>query len=113
ESETVLFANGGSGKDVNRKIEISHESTDHRELLEILFSEDRALRLREVKQFGDDRADSVKVAGPTGTTETRGKSVLGDEDGAVRLIHLAGLRREHGSGTMGTTFFKISVKRSR
>lgn len=58
QGESVGFPDSGSADDLDVEIEIADHAPDHGELLKILFTEDGEIGLGEMKQLGDDRADT-------------------------------------------------------
>ena len=51
ECETVVLPHRGVASDFHRDIEVPDHAPDNRELLEVLVSEDRNLRLEDVEEF--------------------------------------------------------------
>src|SRR3546814_1586560 len=61
------------------EIEVARHAADDRELLPVLFAEDRDVGLHLIEQFGDDGRDAVEMAG------TRGAAIIGAKLGDLDM----------------------------
>lgn len=94
--ETVWLSNRVDAMQGDGQIEVANEAADDGELLEVFFSKDGIVRLKEIEELRYDGADAIEMAGPTGTAELCGEAGLDDLDAAVRLIHRTITGRQEG-----------------
>ena len=87
ERETVRFAHGRAGEDLDREIEIADHSPNDGELLKILFPKNRRVRREEMKQLRHHRADAAEMARPGSAAEPLRKRRFLDESRAIVRIH--------------------------
>ena len=62
--EAIDIADDRHPIDFDGQVEIGNQPPDDRQLLPVLFTEQRQIRLRLCQQLGDDDADAVEMPGP-------------------------------------------------
>ena len=88
--QPVRLPHDSPSHDLHGDVQIPDQAADDRQLLRILFSEDRHIGQHHVEQLGDHRYHTVEMTGPTASTQASGEPPFDDCDGSIRGIHGAG-----------------------
>src|SRR3954454_15211086 len=64
QRQAVRLPHGRHDADLEREVEVAHHPAEHRDLLRVLLAEVGAVRLDDIEQLRDDRADAREVARP-------------------------------------------------
>ncbi len=95
ERHAVGLPDDRTADDLDIDIQIPNHLADHPQLLEVLPSEDRHVRLHQVEQLQDDRDDPIEVGRPTAAAEGSRQRTWLDGGLVPRRVHGGGSGEEH------------------
>ncbi|EVT88823.1 hypothetical protein Z046_26780 [Pseudomonas aeruginosa VRFPA09] len=95
QREAIGGAHRRLAEDLHRQVEVADQLADHRQLLEILFAEQREVRLDHVQQLADHGRHAFEMAGTTGAAKAFGDA--GNMDAGLP-VHAVGVHFLDGRG---------------